>query len=456
MPARWYVFHGIGGRVIKRLLAGVAAAGVLGGLGFLYYAWYPPIAPIERPNPASFSVEQIERGRIVAAEGYCAECHTRTDNGGGPELAGDYKMDTPFGAIYSSNITPDVEMGIGAWSEEAFRRAMHLGVSRKGVHLIPAFPYDHFTKMTDQDISDLYAYIMTRPAVHMSRRPNELPFPLSLRILQAGWKLLYLRPGVYKPDPRHDALWNRGAYLAEGNAHCGACHTPRDLMGAEKKGSAYEGAVVDNWIAPALNEHNPTPTTWTEDELFQYLRFGVAPLHGPAGGPMSPVPHRFLSTVPEEDVHAIAHYFADVDHAAEREKNDKAALARAMEASKTDLIGPNVDPDAKLYQGACAACHYNAAPTPVLGRPDLALNNALWLDEPTNLYQVMLRGLTAEEGQSGVAMPSFYNALSDKDMARIAAYLRRTRTTLPPWTNLEKKAAEVRKTVQPVPVNSSH
>ena len=135
-----------------------------------------------------------------------------------------------------------------------------------------------------------------------------------------------------------------------------------------------------------------------------------------------------LSTVTEEDGHAIAHYFADVDHAAEREKHDKAALARAMEQSKIDLVGPTVDPDAKLYQGACAACHYNAAPSPVLGRPDLALNNALWLDEPTNLYQVILHGLTAEEGQTGVAMPSFYNALSDQDMARIAAYLRRTRT----------------------------
>lgn len=450
------VCYKIGGRVIKRLLAGAVGAGVLGGLGFLYYAWYPSLATITPPVASSFSAEQIERGRIVAAEGYCAECHTRTDMGGGPELAGDYKMETPFGAIYSSNITPDPETGIGRWSEEALRRAMRYGVSREGEHLIPAFPYDHFTKMTDQDIADLYAYLMTRPAVHMTQRPNELPFPLSLRIGQAAWKLMFFTPGVYKPDPSHDALWNRGAYLAEGNAHCGACHTPRNLMGAEKKGSAYDGAVVDNWIAPPLNEHNPTPTTWTEEELYQYLRNGVAPLHGPAGGPMSPVAHRFLATVPEEDVHAIAHYFADVDKAAEREKHDPAALALAMEQSKKDLIGPNSDPDAKLYQGACAACHYNAAPSPVLGRPDLALNNALWLDEPTNLFQVMLRGLTAEEGQSGVAMPSFYNALSDADMARLAAYLRRTRTTLPPWKDLEKKAADVRKTVTPIPVNSSH
>jgi mono/diheme cytochrome c family protein len=447
---------GAGVGVIKRFLAGAAAVGTVAGVGFLYYAWYPALPPVAPPAAGTFSPEQIERGRIVAAEGYCAECHTRTDGTPGPELAGDYRMETPFGAIHSSNITPDVETGIGSWSEAAFKRAMRLGVSREGEHLIPAFPYDHFTKMTDQDLSDLYAFLMTRPAVHLAIRPNELPFPLSLRIMQAGWKLMFFSPGVYKPDPSHDALWNRGAYLAEGNAHCGACHTPRNAMGAEKKSAQYDGAVVDNWIAPPLNAHNPTPTTWTEDELFQYLRFGVAPLHGPAGGPMSPVPHRFLSTVPEEDVRAIAHYYADIDHAAERSKHDAAALALAMEQSRAGLIGPNPDPDAKLYQGACAACHYNAAPSPILGRPDLALNNALWLDEPTNLFQVMLHGLSAEEGQSGVAMPSFYNALSDADMARIAAYLRRTRTTLPPWTDLEKKAAAVRSTVQSVPVNSSH
>ncbi|MBO1327292.1 cytochrome c [Acetobacter suratthaniensis] len=442
--------------MIKRFLAGAAAVGTVAGLGFLYYTWYPALPSVAPPAAGTFTPEQIERGRIVAAEGYCAECHTRTDGTPGPELAGDYRMETPFGAIHSSNITPDVATGIGSWSEAAFKRAMRLGVSREGEHLIPAFPYDHFTKMTDQDLSDLYAFLMTRPAVHLEPRPNELPFPLSLRIMQAGWKLMFFSPGEYKPDPSHDALWNRGAYLAEGNAHCGACHTPRNFMGAEKKSAQYDGAVVDNWIAPPLNEHNPTPTTWTEEELFQYLRFGVAPLHGPAGGPMSPVPHRFLSTVPEEDVRAIAHYYADIDHAAERSKHDPAALALAMEQSRAGLIGPNPDPDAKLYQGACAACHYNAAPAPVLGRPELALNNALWLDEPTNLFQVMLHGLSAEEGQSGVAMPSFYNALSDADMARIAAYLRRTRTTLPPWTDLEKKAAAVRSTVQSVPVNSSH
>nr|WP_243429982.1 cytochrome c [Acetobacter sacchari] len=450
------MFSGSGGAVIKRILAAVVGLVVVGGLGFLWYAWYPALPKVALPKSGQFSAAQIERGRIVAAQGYCAECHTRQDLGGGPTLAGDYAMQSPFGTIYSPNITPDPETGIGGWSEEALARAMKLGVSRSGAHLLPAFVYDHFTKMTDSDISDLYAWLMTQPAVHMTHRENTFPLSITPRIVLAGWKMLFFRPGDFKPDPNHDAQWNRGAYLAEGASHCGSCHTPRNLLGAEKTGSRYDGAVVDGWIAPPLNEHNPTPVVWTEDELFAYLRYGVAPLHGPAGGPMSPVPHQFLSKIPESDVRAIAHYFADIDHAAQRVSGDRAALELAMQQSKRDLLGPTTDADATLYQGACAACHYNAAPSPVLGRPELALNSALWLDEPNDLFMVMLRGLTAPEGQSGVAMPSFYNALSDHDMARIAAYLRRTRTTRPPWTDLEKKAAEARKLVEIPPVNSSH
>lgn len=442
--------------VIKRVAAAVVGLGVLGGGGFLAYAWYPSIAPITPPQPSSFSPDKIRRGALVAAAGYCSECHTRQDLGGGPDLAGDYKMETPFGDLFSSNITPDPETGIGTWSEEAFRRAMWKGVDREGTQLYPAFPFDHFTQMTAEDISDLYAFIMTRPAVHLKPRDNTIPFPINIRLIgQGAWKLLYFTPGRYKPNPQKDAEWNRGAYLAEGASHCSSCHTPRDFMGAEKQGAKYDGAVIDGWIAPPLNAHNPTPTAWTEDELFAYLRNGVGPLHGPAGGPMSPVPHTFLSQLPASDVHAIAHYFADLDHAAERQSGDAAAVTTAMQRSGTDLVGPTVDPDAKLYQGACGACHYNSGKGPVLGRPELALNNALWLDEPNNLFMVMLHGLTAEEGQSHVAMPSFYTALDDHDMARIAAYLRRTRTNRPAWKDLEKKAAEARATLKTPPVNAS-
>jgi len=442
--------------LLKRAVGAAILAGALGGGGFLAYAWYPAIDPVAKPTASSFSNDAVRRGALVAVAGYCAECHTRQDLGGGPALAGDYAMETPFGAIYSPNITPDPETGIGHWSEAAFKRAMNRGVSRDGSHLYPAFPFDHFTKVSDQDVADLYAYLMTRAPVHMEHRTNTVPIPFNIRLMQAGWKLLFFTPGRFQPDPKHDDQWNRGAYLAEGDAHCGSCHTPRNALGAEKASHAYDGAVIDGWIAPPLNDHNPTPVVWTEEELFQYLRHGVAPLHGSAAGPMAPVPHQFLSKLPESDVRAIAHYYADIDHATAREGQDQAAVTAAMAHSKIGMIGPQTDPDARLYQGACAACHYNAAPGPVLGRPELALNNALWLDEPNNLFMVMLHGIGASEGQDGIAMPSFYTGLSDADMARIAAYLRRTRTTRPAWTDLERKAAEMRATLKTPPINASH
>ncbi|QDH16613.1 cytochrome c [Swingsia samuiensis] len=449
--------------MLKRIITfvfgiSILSFGVLAGVIFLAYAWHPAIAPISRPDPHSFSEDTIKHGKIIATEGFCAECHTRKDLNGGPVFAGDYRMETPFGAIYSSNLTPDPDTGIGKWSLAAFRRAMHDGIARDGSQLYPAFPFDHFTKMSDKDVADLYAYFMSIPAVHQKPRNNTVPFPLNVRLIsQAGWKLLFFTPQRYQYDPKHDKKWNRGAYLAESISHCGACHTPRNLLGAEKLNHQYAGGSVDGWDAPPLNQHNPTPTPWTEKELFAYLRTGVAPLHGSAAGPMSDIPHHYLSQAPKEDVEALAYYFASLDQSAQRDGNEDAMIKRAMNMSGQDLTGPQThDPDARLFQSACGACHYNSGPQPVLGRPELALNSALWLDDPTNLFQVMLNGISAGEGQKDVAMPSFYAALSNHDMARIASYLRRTRTTLPPWNNLEQTAARIRASLPAPPINASH
>lgn len=432
---------------------------IIASIAGLAWAWHPAIAPVSPPEAADFSEDSIARGAIIAASGYCAECHTRTaspkKNGlpAGAVFAGDFEMDTKFGTLFSSNITPDPKTGIGTWSEDAFRRAMREGISRDGRNLFPAFPYDHFTKMTDNDIDDLYAYLMTRPAVNQTVRQNTMPFPLNLRLLQAGWKLLFFRSGVYRPDPKHDILWNRGAYLAEGAAHCSSCHTPRNLLGAEKQGNLYDGAEIDGWIAPPLNASNPAPTTWTEDELYAYLRTGSAPLHGVTAGPMAPVIHSFLSQLPDTDLRAVAHYFASkTDHPDSTAKNSE-ARARAMQVSGLGISGTfDGDEDARLYQRACAACHVNSGTIPANGRPELSLSSALWLDEPDNLFMVMLGGVRADEGQKGLVMPSFATALTNQDMARIAAWLRRTRTTRPPWTDLEKKAQQAREQLGSPPV----
>lgn len=424
---------------MKRLLIAIAALVVLGIVGFGALAWKPAIPPIRPPAAQSFAADLVARGEALAGGGFCAECHTAK---GGQKFAGGYRMQTPFGVIISTNITPDPETGIGAWSEAAFQRAVQEGVARDGSLLFPAFPYDHFTKLSDDDVRALYAYFMTRQAVRAPAQGNTIPFPFNIRYLQAGWRLLFFRAGRFEPDPNKSDEWNRGAYLAQGLSHCGACHTPRNMLGAEKAGEAYAGAEVDNWIAPALTASNPSPAPWTEAELQSYLRNSVSVLHGVAAGPMSPVPHG-LSALPESDVRAIATYFADVDHAADRADSVGPAVARAMSTAALG-VGLNFDPDARLYTAACASCHYNSGRTPLAVRPDLTLNSAVNLPDPTNLIQVVLRGVSAGEGIPGVVMPSFAHGLSDADIARIAAYLRRTRTNHPPWPELEAKIAAIR------------
>src|SRR5215470_17690632 len=312
--------------VLKKLLISVVALGCLGLAGFGVLAWRPAIAPVALVAAGSFAPELIAKGEALAGGGYCAECHTTK---GGQTFAGGYAFATPFGVLYSTNITPDLETGIGTWSEAAFARALREGVSRDGSHLFPVFPYDHFTKLSDEDVQALYAYFMTRRPVHAPPRPNGIPFPFNIRYLQAGWKLLFFRPGRFEPDVTKSAEWNRGAYLALGLSHCGACHTPRNLLGAEKRNNAYGGAVIDNWFAPPLTAANPAPAPWTQDELYDYLRTGASVLHGTAAGPMSPVIEG-LRGLPDSDVRAIATYFAGVDKAADRLPSVAPAVSHAM------------------------------------------------------------------------------------------------------------------------------
>jgi mono/diheme cytochrome c family protein len=414
-----------------------------GALGFFALAWRPAIAPVDPPPEASFDAASIAKGAVLAGAGYCMVCHTRS---GGQPYAGGYGLRTPFGTIYSTNITPDPETGVGRWSLAAFTRAMHEGVSRDGSHLFPAFPYDHFTKVSDEDVAALYAYVMTRAPVKATAPANTIPFPLNIRALQEGWKILFFRDGRYQPDPSKSAEWNRGAYLAEGLSHCGGCHTPRNLLGAEETRNAYAGAAIEDWIAPALTDANPAPVPWTDSELFGYLRRGMTTLHGVSAGPMAPVVHTGLAQVPDSDIRALAVYFADLDHAADR-ADTSAAVATALATSGLGS-GREPDPDARLYAAACIGCHYNAPPTPLPERPVLALNSALTLPDPTNLIQVVLRGIGVGEGGPGLVMPA-YAGLTDAEIARIAAYLRRTRTDRPPWTDLERQVAAIRHQAAP-------
>ncbi|MEJ6080666.1 cytochrome c [Vibrio sp. 1-Bac 57] len=426
--------------MLKRIVYGVSGAVIIGLGLFSFYAWNPSIDPITPPVKSDYSPQVIEQGKVLAAAGYCSTCHTPT---GGTPYAGNYEMHTEFGTIYSSNITPDVETGIGSWSEEAFNRAMRSGVSRDGHHLLPAFPFEHFNKMTDQDIRAIYAYIMTSvPAVNQVKKENGIPFPLNIRWLQAGWKLLFADSDAFKVNEKKSEQWNRGAYLAEGIAHCGACHTPRNALGGEKYDQMYQGADIDGWIAPSLTATSTSPIPWRAQDFYEYLTTGNSPYHGSAAGPMAPVMHKGLSALPEQDVRAISLYFAD--HSGANESDDPAANANlqtaiAAQHTQTDL---RIDEGARLYATACQACHYSSEEL-VKGRPLLTLGSATHLEQPTNLVNVILDGVRSDQGISGVVMPGFRDALSDQDISAIAAYLRQS-AGQEAWPELQQKVTEIR------------
>lgn len=426
-------------RRIWKILLGV---GMLGAVAFLLIVWRPAIRALQGPPP-TFPAESVSRGERLAAVGHCESCHTRP---GSPPYAGGYGVNTAFGTIYGTNITPDPDTGIGLWSLEAFTRAMREGVRRDGSHNFPAFPYWAFTLLSDADVSALYAFLMTRPAVKGTVPVDTLPFPLSIRALQGGWKLLFFRPGRFQPEPSKSDEWNRGAYLSEALGDCSGCHSPRNALGGEQRHRRYAGNLIDGWIAPALTNENPSPIPWTTDELFTYLRTGSSRLHGATAATMTQAIRNALDQpiVPDSDVRAIAVYFSELAQAANVPVARIEALTR--KALSTSLLGPeDEDPGAVLYAGACLGCHSNSGAVPLAARPELALNSALTLSTPTNFIQVVLQGVGANDGALGLTMPQYASALSDAQIATLASYLRRTRTQLPAWPNLESQVAAARR-----------
>ena len=425
----------------RRLLVSSALAlGLLAGAGFVALAWHPRIAAAAVPDPAGFDPALVRRGATLAALGNCAGCHSAP---GRPAFSGGLPVDTPFGAIYASNLTPDAETGIGRWSEAAFRRAMREGVDRDGRNLYPAFPYNHYTAVTDADDAALYAYLMTRRPARLAVPAPDLPFPLNVRAVMAGWNLLFFRPGAYAPDPHHDADWNRGAYLVEGLGHCGACHTPHGPLGQEESGHHLAGGVAEGWTAYALDAASPAPIPWTVDALAFYLRHGWQAVHGAARGPMALVTAN-LGAVPDADARAMAIYLVSLmGHpatAAARPDQTPAAVPAASAGSQIAVAATGDDPGAALYAGACASCHASGRAVPFGGLP-LARSSALHAPDPSNVVTVTLHGLAAPPGAPGAIMPGFAGALDDAQLTALLAYLRGGIAREAPWPDL---AAAVR------------
>lgn len=453
------------------------AAGVAGLAGMVAALWpIKPALPLTAgPDVSLYSMRAIERGRLVAAAGDCIACHTAP---GGQANAGGLALDTPFGTIYSTNITPDNDTGIGRWSYPAFERAMRQGVHQDGRQLYPAFPYTAYAKLSEADMQALYGYLMSQPAVKSEPPKTQLAFPFNMRPLLAGWNALFHDATPFTPDPSRSAQWLRGAYLVEGVGHCAACHSPRNRLGAEKKGVHYlAGGEAEGWTAPALNQLASGPRAWSGDELFQYLRTGYSPSHGVAAGPMAPVIHG-LAELPDNDLKAITAYLLDLpkrqgdgnaEYAASAASASASASASATPSPSPSLSSPSSKTETKtktttetttdtaaapktssasasattpaaatiqslqgrrangerIYQNACAVCHEaGSGPTLFGARPLLSANTNLHADTPDNLIQVILHGIQEPADDALGYMPGFKDSLDDRQVADLLGYLR--------------------------------
>jgi mono/diheme cytochrome c family protein len=423
----------------------VAAVAIAAALA---YAWQPAIAALPGPPAPSDDQALLVRGSQVAGVGDCMVCHTAAN---GKPFAGGLPLDTPFGTIYSTNITPDAETGIGNWSLQAFTRAMRAGVARDGHLLYPAFPYPHFTRMTDDDIGALYAYLMARTPVQAPAKANQLTFPLGFRPLVAGWNLLFLQKGpLPAPATAQSEDWLRGRYLVEGAAHCQACHTPMNLLGAEKGGQAFAGNLIDGWEAPPLNALSRAPKPWTQEQLTSYLRTGLASEHGAAAGPMLPVTQH-LADVPASDVRAIATYIMGMQPAPATEAAPQPSKTPASDSvAAAAPAGQRVDAGAALFNGSCAGCHGGAAPMRTIGdRPSLGLSTAVNADSARNAIHLVLGGNPWSGSASAHYMPPFADVLSDEQISEVLRYVRSRYTQRPAWPDLHDEVANIRKEAQP-------
>jgi mono/diheme cytochrome c family protein len=360
--------------------------------------------------------------------GNCRTCHTAA---GGRAFAGGFPLETPFGTIYSTNVTPDPETGIGRWSEEAFRRAMREGVDRGGHHLYPAFPYDRFTLVTDEDDRAIYAYLMTRPPVKSRPPENHLRFPYNVRAFVGVWKALYFKPGPWRADPAHDAAWNRGAYLAEGLGHCSSCHTPRNALGAELADRHFDGGEAEGWHAYAINARSDAPIPWTVDALRAYLARGWHPEHGVSRGPMAPVTHE-LAAASDGDVRDVARYVVS------RMEGRRSASSAMNGNARGGSAG------ARLYETACEQCHDGLRALP-FGGIALARSIGVAGESPRNLVNVVLYGLPAADAATAPVMPGYAGAMTDAQVAELARYLRERFSDKPAWRDVEKVVHEARR-----------
>jgi mono/diheme cytochrome c family protein len=383
---------------MRAVLAGVLVAVVLGAV-----VLGASCAGMAAAEPAS-DPSLVARGRYLAKAADCMPCHTSTS---GKSYAGGLKINTPFGVMYSPNITPDRDTGIGTWTFDQFKGAVHAGIRADGKYLYPSMPFDAFTGITEDDLKALWAYFRSVPPIRQQNRENELSFPFNIRLAMLAWRILFFREQWFVPDAGKSAQWNRGAYLVEALGHCGDCHTPRNFMGATKPSRRFEGATIDQWYAPNITAEALAKTNgWGKSELIAFLKSGAAN-NSTVLGPMQEVVHDSLSFLTPDDLDAMATYLLDL-------KNDKDAPAP---------LSPKVEKlAAKLYADNCATCHGAKGEGTAGSIPPLAANPAVIAAKPFDILAVVLQGIPARADLP--AMPSFAGSLNDSDVANLTNYVR--------------------------------
>jgi len=362
----------------------------------------------------------IERGQYLARAADCAACHTAE---GGEPFAGGRAFVLPFGTLYSTNITPDKETGIGDYTDANFLDAVHKGIAPGNEKLYPAMPFTSYTYMSDADVGAIKAYLFSLKPVHAPDRENSLGFPFNQRSLMGIWALLFNPDKRFEPRPARDPQWNRGAYLVEAMEHCGECHTPRNLLQALDQRQKFAGTVQAGWRAYNITSDPKSGIgAWSEADLAHYLAIGHADGRGTATGPMGEAVDHSLRYLTQSDITAMVAYLRSVPGISTSDLPEP--KASPAPSSFADGVAANADPRGKaVYAGACAGCHDWTGVSPVI--PYATLTGVRSVNDPTaiNVVQVILSGAHLQTSDSSTAMPAFGSAYSDAEIASLANYV---------------------------------
>jgi mono/diheme cytochrome c family protein len=409
----------VAGRIVVAVLAVVIVLILISGGSWLWLKLTQPnvsdpppglLSVLTEPIPDGPNAGLIRRGRYLTIAGDCASCHTAR---GGRPFQGGLGLQTPFGIIYSANLTSDRENGIGTWNADQFFRALHDGIAPGGKHLYPALPYPHFTIVTRADSDAILAFLKTVPPAHYAPPANRLPFPVDIRASLIGWNAVNFSPHGFRGNPAMSPEWNRGAYLVEGLGHCGACHTPKNLLGAELNRKAYQGAVIENWVAPDLTGNPRTGLgRWSSADIVQFLRTGRN-AHANASGLMGEVVAYSTSLLSDSDLKAIATYVKSLP-------SSPAASSPAPDASAMRR-------GSAVFFDACTACHLAGGKGQPGMFPPLRGSAVAQQNDPTGVIRLILGGTRTAPTQSRPSfqsMPSFAWKLSDQEVADVATYVR--------------------------------